>query len=42
VKAAAELYGVVIDPDTLTVDRGATEQLRAARRSTAVPQSQTA
>jgi N-methylhydantoinase B len=42
VKAAAELYGVVVDPDTLMVDRGATEQLRAARRSAAAPQSQTA
>jgi N-methylhydantoinase B len=29
--AAAELYGVVIDPETFAVDRGATERLRAAR-----------
>jgi N-methylhydantoinase B len=32
-KAAAELYGVVVDPDTLAVDAAATEQLRSARRS---------
>ena len=31
VKAAAELYGVVIDPETLAVDGAATERLRAAR-----------
>jgi N-methylhydantoinase B len=31
VKAAAELYGVVVDPETLAVDRAATERLRAAR-----------
>ena len=30
--AAAELYGVVIDPDTVEVDRAATERLRSARR----------
>jgi N-methylhydantoinase B len=30
-KAAAELYGVVIDAGTLTIDREATEKLRAAR-----------
>ena len=29
--AAAELYGVVIDPQTLRLDRAATEKLRAAR-----------
>ena len=33
VKAAAELYGVVVDPDTLAVDAAATERLRSARRS---------
>jgi N-methylhydantoinase B len=31
VVAAAEFYGVVIDPDTLALDRVATERLRAAR-----------
>src|SRR5499426_4414212 len=31
--AAADLYGVVIDPDTLEPDLGATERLRASRRS---------
>jgi hypothetical protein len=31
VKAAAELYGVVIDPDTHAIDTVATERLRAAR-----------
>ena len=30
IEAAAELYGVVIDPDTLEVDVAATERLRAA------------
>jgi N-methylhydantoinase B len=35
IKAAAELYGVVVDPDTLVVDRAATEQLRAKRASRA-------
>ena len=29
--AAAELYGAVIDPQTLAVDHAATERLRAAR-----------
>jgi len=33
IAAAAELYGVVIDPATLEIDRAATEKLRAARRS---------
>jgi N-methylhydantoinase B len=33
VKAAAEFYGVVVDPDTLRADHAASEQLRAARRS---------
>jgi N-methylhydantoinase B len=33
VKAAAEQYGVVIDPTTFEIDRAATEKLRAARRS---------
>lgn len=32
VKAAAELYGVVVDPNTLEVDLVATERLRATRR----------
>ncbi|HEY6995879.1 MAG TPA: hydantoinase B/oxoprolinase family protein [Xanthobacteraceae bacterium] len=31
VKSAAELYGVVLDPDTFEVDLAATEQLRAGR-----------
>ena len=29
VKAAAELYGVVVDPETFAVDQAATEKLRA-------------
>jgi N-methylhydantoinase B len=29
--AAAEHYGVVIDPQTLRLDRAATDKLRAAR-----------
>ena len=33
--AAAELYGVVIEPETLAVDRAATERLRAARLASA-------
>jgi len=33
VKCAAELYGVVLDPQTFEVDAAATETLRAARRS---------
>src|SRR5262249_12976869 len=32
-KSAAELYGVVIDPQTFEVDAAATEKLRVARRS---------
>jgi len=32
-KSAAELYGVVLDPQTFEVDAAATEKLRAARRS---------
>ena len=32
VQAAAELYGVVIDPRTFAVDEAATERLRAGRR----------
>ena len=32
VEAAAELYGVVVDPATMEVDVAATERLRAARR----------
>jgi N-methylhydantoinase B len=31
VKAAAELYGVVVDAETFVIDRGATDKLRAAR-----------
>jgi N-methylhydantoinase B len=31
IKAAAELYGVVIDPDTFAIDLAATAKLRAAR-----------
>ena len=31
IKAAARHYGVVIDPETLTADRAASERLRAAR-----------
>jgi N-methylhydantoinase B len=34
-QAAAELYGVVIDPDTREIDTAATERLRAARRTSA-------
>jgi N-methylhydantoinase B len=34
VQAAAELYGVVIDPDIFEVDVAATQKLRAARRTT--------
>jgi N-methylhydantoinase B len=30
-KAAAELYGVVVDPVTFEVDMAATEKLRASR-----------
>jgi N-methylhydantoinase B len=36
-KAAAELYGVVIDPATFEVDLVATEHARAARKSAAGP-----
>ena len=32
VQAAAERYGVVVDPQTFAVDRAATEKLRAASR----------
>jgi N-methylhydantoinase B len=35
IKAAAEHYGVVIDPDTLAADRAASGTLRAARRPAA-------
>ena len=31
VKAAAEKYGVVVDPRTFALDRAGTERLRAAR-----------
>ena len=30
VKAAADLYGVVVDPRTFAIDRAATERLRSA------------
>jgi N-methylhydantoinase B len=33
---AAELYGAVVDPDTLVVDRAATERRRAARVPSAI------
>jgi N-methylhydantoinase B len=33
IKAAADDYGVVIDPATLAIDRAATDKLRAARRA---------
>ena len=33
VKAAAELYGVVLDAETFEIDVAATETLRAKRRS---------
>ena len=32
-KAAAELYGVVLDPETLAIDHATTERLRTALRS---------
>ncbi len=35
IKAAADLYGVVVDPDSLEVNRAETERLRATRRSAA-------
>jgi N-methylhydantoinase B len=38
-EAAAELYGVVIDPDTHTVDAAATERRRAGRRVNSDAQS---
>ena len=37
VKAAAELYGVVIDPETLEVDQAATARLRARKLSVVIP-----
>jgi hypothetical protein len=30
-KAAAELYGVVVDPETFALDQAATDKLRAAK-----------
>lgn len=33
IRSAREDYGVVIDPDTLTIDAAATERLRAGRKS---------
>jgi N-methylhydantoinase B len=41
-KAAAELYGVVIDPETFVVDAAATERLRAAKRAGAAAQAKRA
>jgi N-methylhydantoinase B len=41
VEAAAEFYGVVIDPDTFAVDQAATERLRAQMRSHAEPEART-
>ena len=35
VKGAEQDYGIICDPDTLTVDLAATETLRAARRAPA-------
>src|SRR5437588_588 len=35
VKSAAELYAVVLDPDTFEIDVAATEKLRAAKRAAA-------
>jgi N-methylhydantoinase B len=35
VRSAAELYGVVLDPETFEVDAAATEKLRAGRRGAA-------
>jgi hypothetical protein len=32
VKAAAELYGVVVDAETFAVDHAATDKLRAAKQ----------
>jgi N-methylhydantoinase B len=40
--AAAELYGVVIDPETLAVDRVATERLRSARLASAASSASSA
>jgi N-methylhydantoinase B len=42
VKSAAELYGVVLDAQTLEIDVAATEALRAAKRSTAAPDAKIA
>jgi N-methylhydantoinase B len=39
VEAAAEFYGVVIDPETFVVDQAATERLRAQMRSHAGPEA---
>jgi N-methylhydantoinase B len=36
VAAAADLYGVVIDPVTLAIDRAATEKLRGTRPASTV------
>jgi hypothetical protein len=35
VKAAADLYGVIVDPETFVVDPAATEKKRAALRQAA-------
>jgi N-methylhydantoinase B len=41
-EAAAELYGVVIDPGTFEADLAATERLRAARRASAAAKARSA
>jgi N-methylhydantoinase B len=41
IEAAAEFYGVVIDPETFAVDQAATERLRAQMRSHAEPEART-
>ena len=42
VKSAAELYGVVLDPQTFELDLAATATLRAAKRSPEAPDARTA
>ena len=37
VKAAAELYGVVVDAETFAVDQAATDKLRAAKATGGPP-----
>jgi len=41
IEAAAEFYGVVIDPETFAVDQATTERLRAQMRSHAEPEART-